>query len=88
MCDTRSDISFLISQLGRHNSDPKVDNMQIAKQMVYYLKCNTSLSLYYENKTKVLRYKVYRYNLVCYVDSNYTDDPKDKNVKAGYLVNF
>lgn len=80
----RSDILFLVSQLGRHNSDLKVDNMRIIKQMVYYLKSNINLSLYYEEKTKVLRYEVYRYNLVCYVDSNYTNDPKDKNVKAGY----
>ena len=37
-CRTRPDIAFVVGQLSRHNSDPQMDHMRIAKQTLRYLK--------------------------------------------------
>lgn len=52
-CGTRPDILFIVGQLGRHNSDPRVGHMQIAKQVVQYLKGTASLSLCYGRETDI-----------------------------------
>ena len=44
-CGTRPDIGFVIRQLSRHNSNPCVRHLRIAKQVLYYLKSTITLDI-------------------------------------------
>lgn len=87
-CSTRPHILFIVGQLERYNSDPRVVYMQIAKQVVRYLKETISLMFYYRKKTKVMRYEVYRYDLDGYVDSNYASNLEYKKFVIRYYFFF
>lgn len=87
-CGTRPDISFIVGQLGRHNSDPRVGHIRIAKQVVRYLKGSASLSLCYGRETRVVGHDAYKYGLVGCADSNYAGDPEDRKSVMGYCFFF
>lgn len=44
-CGTRSDIAFLVGQLSRHNSDPCVGHLHVAKLVFRYLKGTITLGI-------------------------------------------
>lgn len=41
----KPDIVFAVKQLSRHNVDPKKEHLQVAKQVVRYLKGTTTIGL-------------------------------------------
>ena len=46
-CGIRSDISFIIKQLSRYNSDLQIINIYTAKSILQYLKGTISFGLIY-----------------------------------------
>lgn len=48
-CRTRPDIAFIDGQLSRHNSDPRVRHLRIAKQVLTYLKETITLNIIWGN---------------------------------------
>ena len=44
-CGTRPNIAFVVGQLSRHNSDPRVGHLRIAKQVPRYLKGTITLGI-------------------------------------------
>ena len=44
-CGTRPDIAFVVGQLSFHNSDPRVGELRIARQVLQYLKGTITLSI-------------------------------------------
>lgn len=81
----------MVSQLNKHNSDPKISNMKIAKKVVRYLKDIMHLGLVYGAQTKDKREtKVWiassLFGLVVYGNSSYAGDPKDTKVDNEILL--
>ena len=46
---TRPDIAFTMRQLSRHNSDPCIEHLPIAKQVFWHLKGTITLGIEWEN---------------------------------------
>lgn len=87
-CGTRPDISFIVGQLGRHNSDPRVGHMRIAKQVVRYLEGTASLSLCYARDVEIMGHRKHKYGLIGYAGLNYAGDPEDRKSFMGYCFFF
>lgn len=84
-CGTRPDITFTISQLNKHNSDPRTGHMKIVKKVVKYLKGTIYLEfvygLYPQSNVPTVPSP---FSLIGYGNSSYTKDPKDKKSVIGY----
>ena len=76
-CETRPDIAFVVGQLSRHNSDPRIDHICIAKQTLRYLKGTSTLSIVLginpaKHQDEESKYESCR--AVGYVNSSYVGD--------------
>ena len=74
---TRPDISFVVKQLSRYNSDPRIIHMHTAKLVPRYLKGMMSLGLIYEKDTAYFMESYKPHDIVGYVDNNYVGNPED-----------
>ena len=77
---TRPDIAFDVGQLSRHNADPRVGHMRVAKRVVRYLKGSMHVGLVYDQKiigqlSKEGFELPPAFGLVGYADSNFARRP-------------
>ena len=76
---TRSDIAFTISQLNKHNVDPRKGYLQASKRKVWYLKGIMNLGLIYRwQVVEKLPADLLPYGLINFIDNNFAGDPKDQ----------
>ena len=84
-CGTRPDIAFVVGQLSRHNSDPRMEYLRIVKQILRYLKGTITLGIEWENN--LARHRLgERYGelgIVGYADSSYAGNLEDKKSITG-----
>ena len=90
-CGTRPDIAFVVGQLSCHNSDPRIDHICIAKQILQYLKRTSTLGIVWgrnpiEHQDEKGKYE--SYEAVSYADSSYIGDIDDQNSITGYYFFF
>ena len=86
---TKPDISFVVGQLSKHNIDPQISHMKVAKNVVHYLKSIMHLGLIYgghlkdegEIKAPIIPFP---FGLIGYKDSSYARNPEDKKSIIGY----
>lgn len=86
-CETRPDIAFVVGQLSRHNSDPRVGHIRIAKQSVRYLKGTSTLGIIWGRNPAGHRDQEDKYGsfeVVGYADSSYAEDVNDRKFITGY----
>ena len=83
-CGTRPDISFVVGQLSRYNSDPRIIHMRTAKSVLRYLKGTMSLGLIYGRDAAHLMESYKPHGIVGYADSNYAGNPEDRKSIMGY----
>ena len=77
VCGTRPDISFVVEQLNRYNSDPQIIHIRTAKLVLQYLKGTMSLRLIYRRDAAHLIESYKPHGIIGYADSNYAGNPKD-----------
>lgn len=82
-CGTKSDITFAVDQLSKHNTDPHKNHLQVAKKVISYLKSSINLGLVYEKTNQQLQYSPL-YNLIGYVKTNFAGNSKDRKSIMGY----
>lgn len=89
-CGTRPDIDFVVGQLSKRNSDPRMGHLKAAKRVLRYLKDTMHLGLNYgdilksDGQTKA-PVTSSPYGLVGYTDSNYAGDLEDRKSVMGYF---
>lgn len=85
-CETRPDIAFVVGQLSRHNSDPRIEHLRIAKQVLRYLKGTITLGIEWENDPAGHRLggRYGELGMVGYADSSYAGDLEDRKSITGY----
>lgn len=49
LCSTRPDITFVVGQLNKYNSDIKIGHLKMAKQVICYLKVIMHFRIKYGN---------------------------------------
>ena len=54
-CGTIPNIAFVVGQLSRHNSNPQIDHLYIAKQVLHYLKRMITLGIEWEKILLVIK---------------------------------
>ena len=86
-CGTRPDIAFVVGQLSRHNSDPRIGHMRIAKQTLRYLKGTSTLGIVWGKDPAGHRNQEDKYGsfgVVGYADSSYAGDIDNRKSITGY----
>lgn len=83
-CGTRPDIFFVTGLLSRHNSDPRIGHLRIAKQVLCYLKGTINLGIVWGTDPIGHREKYGPMGVVGYADSSYAGDPEDRKSITGY----
>ncbi len=93
-CETRPDIALAVGQLSKHNSDPRIGHMKVAKKVVCYLKGTMHLGLIYGAKAKdkgetKAPIAPSLFGLIGYGDSSYAGDPEDRKsvMRYCYFIN-
>lgn len=76
LCGTRPNIAFVVSQLSRHNANPRIGYFKNTKQIIRYLKGIMHLSIVY--RAGINKKNQSLYSLVSYTNSNYANDPNDR----------
>ncbi|CAM6123709.1 unnamed protein product [Calypogeia fissa] len=74
---TRPDITFAVSLLARHSSQPTIRHWNGLKRIFCYLSGTADLGLYYPKHTD--------WTLVGYADAGYLSDPADAKSQTGYV---
>ena len=85
--NTRLDIAFYVGQLSRHNSDPRISHIRIAKQTLRYLKGRNILRIVSGKNPAGYRNQENMYGsfgVVGYADSSYARAIDDKKSITGY----
>lgn len=82
---TKPNIVFAVSQLSKHNADPRKDHLQAAKRVIRYLKGIMNLRLIYGQIT--VR-NLLLYGLSGYADNNFAGDLEDCKSVMGYCFFF
>ena len=85
-CGTRPDIAFVVGQLSRHNSNPRVGHLRIPKQVLCYLKRTITIGIAWGNDPAGHRVgeKYREIGVVKYADSSYADDIEDRKSITEY----
>ncbi len=88
-CGTRPDIAFVMGQLSKHISDPRIGHIKATKKVVCYLKGTMHLGRIYGAKAKdkgetKAPIAPSPFGLIGYGDSSYAGDPEDKKSVMGY----
>ena len=89
-CRIRPDIAFVMGQLSRHNSDPRIGHLRIAKQVFCYLKRTITLGIEWGNDSAGHRAgeKYGEMGVLEYADSSYAGDIEDRKSITGYYFFF
>ena len=89
-CGTRPDIAFVVGQLSRHNADPRIGHLRIAKQVLRYLKGTITLGIEWGNDPAGHRSggKYGELGVVGYADSSYAGNLEDRKSIIGYYFFF
>lgn len=84
-CGIKPDISFVVKQLNRHNTNPRKDHLWAAKKIVRYLYRIMKMGLIYgwELNNQMLR-DLLPIGLIGFVDSSFTGDPEDWKLVMDY----
>lgn len=77
---TRPDITFIVRQLSKQNSNPRIGHFKAAKKVLQYLKSTMHLGITY----KANEITPSPYGLRRYTNSNYAGDPKDCKLVMRY----
>ena len=81
----KPDIAFVVSQISRHNADPRKKYLWVTKKVVKYLKETTNMDLIFGWKLiNQLSKDPPPYGLLGYVDNNFIIDSEDWNSVMGY----
>ena len=85
-CGTHPNIAFVVGQLSRHNSDPRMGHLHITKQVLRYLKGMIRLGIEWGNNPAGHRSggRYGQLGIVGYADSSYAGDLKDRKSITGY----
>lgn len=79
---TRPDISFVVSKLSQHFSDPSIEHWNTVKHVFRYLKGTTEQGLYFRrNDTEKLGLRVYS-------DADWASDSADRRSTSGYCASL
>ena len=81
MTCTRPDLSFIVSKLSQHLSDPKEQHMVTAKHVLRYLKGTVEQELCYKRSDSKLK-------LVAYCDADWAADQNDRRSTTGYCFSL
>ena len=71
VCDTRSDISFVVECLSQNNRDSQVGYLKTVKKVLQYFKEMSQMCIKYE---QLIYTNIHNLLLHSYTDSNYTED--------------
>ena len=87
---TRPDIAFVVGQLSRHNSNPRIKHLCIAKQVLCYLKSTIILGIEWDNNLAGHKAgeKYGEMGVVGYADSSYAGDIEDSKSIIRYYFFF
>ena len=85
----RPDISFVIRQLSKYNTNSQIGHIKVAKKVIHYLKNTMHLDLIYngyfkderETKAPII---LFSFELIRYGDSSYARDFKNKKFVMKY----
>ena len=83
---TRQDITIVVGQLSRHNSDPRAGHLCIAKYVLRYLKGMITLGIKWGKDLAGywLGGKYVEFGIMEYIESSYAGDLEDKKSITGY----
>ena len=82
LCGIKPDIFFAVRQLSKHNTDPQIGYLKLAKKVEHYLKNTIHLGLIYgghlkdEEETKILIIS-FSFGLIRYGDGSYAGDSEN-----------
>lgn len=93
LCRIRPNIVFPMGHLSKHNLDPRIGHMKVAKKVICYLKGMMHLGFIYGTQTKDVRktkapIALFSFRLIRYGDSSYVRDLEDKKLVMGYYYFF
>lgn len=85
-CETRCDIAVVVGELSRHNFDPRIGHLGIAKRVLHYLKGTITLGITMGNDPAghQSKDKYGPLGVVGYADINHACDPEDGKSITGY----
>ena len=85
-CEIRSDITFIVRQLSRHNADPRIRHLRIAKQVLRYLKWTITLGIKWGNDPAGYQSgrKYRELGVVRYTDFSYIGNLENRKLITGY----
>lgn len=81
MTCTRPDLSWVVSRLSQHLSEPKAENMNTAKHVLRYLKGTIDHKLCFKKSSQPLR-------LLAYSDSDWASSVEDRRSTTGYCFSL
>ena len=89
-CGTRPNIVFVIRELSRHNANPQIGHLRIAKQVLRYLKGTITLNIEWRNNPigHRLRGKYEELEVVGYADCSYANDLEERKSITRYCFFF
>lgn len=87
-CGTQPDIAFIVGQLSRQNSDPRVGYLCMTKQVLQYLKETNTVGIIQGRYPAGHQERYEHFGIVGYVNSSYARDIENRNSIIGYSFFF